>query len=364
VVEPLVEVPFGSGVIPPISTNTRARALYQRPVLNHLDVAVLHDDPDALSGVQLGLFGVSARRYAKGLQLGLFFTDTAELLGVQLAGVANVARAFQTGLQLTLGANYAGVSAQGMQAGGLVNYAAQVFGTQLAFGVNVALECAYGLQLASLNFAPRLMGVQLGFGNGAHHVHGLQAGGLNVATGRVRGAQIGLINYAEEADVSIALLGVTKKGGTHLQVSLDEMFAPEVALRLEANYNYSFVSVATAPYGRHVRGYAIGAGIGAKVPLFLPRLWLDLDLGFHMLQSFDGYVRGVPNSLFRLRALARYELYRHLSVFLGVSFNAYLEQKPEESFRPAVLVDTHRATNPDEDVQVLYWPGFTVGVRL
>jgi hypothetical protein len=174
--------------------------------------------------------------------------------------------------------------------------------------------------------------------------------------------QAGLLNYADEADVSIGLIGITRKGGTHLQLSFDEMFAPEILLRLDANYNYSFVSVAIAPYDGQTRGYAIGAGLGVKAPLFVPKLWLDVDYGFHMLQSFDGYQRRVPNSLHRLRALVRYELYPHLSVFAGLSFNVYAELSPERRFRPAVLVQPHRAT--PGSAEVVYWPGFTVGVRL
>jgi hypothetical protein len=362
VVEHFVEHPFAAGAIPPVSTNSRARALHRLPVRNHVDVAALYDDPDAVSGLQLGLFGVTAVRYLKGVQLGLFFTDSAELLGLQLSGVANVARSFQTGLQATLGVNYAGVATHGVQASGLVNYGEQLYGAQLGLGVNFAEQRGYGLQLASLNLAASMIGAQLGFVNLAYHVDGLQAGGLNVTTGRVHGVQAGLLNYADEADVSIGLIGITRKGGTHLQLSFDEMFAPEILLRLDANYNYSFVSVAIAPYDGQTRGYAIGAGLGVKAPLFVPKLWLDVDYGFHMLQSFDGYQRRVPNSLHRLRALVRYELYPHLSVFAGLSFNVYAELSPERRFRPAVLVQPHRAT--PGSAEVVYWPGFTVGVRL
>lgn len=364
VVEHFVEHPFAAGVIPPVSTNSRARKLHGLPVRNHVDVAVLYDDPDALSGLQLGLFGVSAVRYAKGVQLGLLFADTAESLGLQLSGVANVARSFETGAQVTLGANHAGVAAHGLQASGLVNHAKNLYGAQLAFGVNVVPERGYGLQLAGLNLTSSFAGAQLGFVNLARNVEGLQVGALNITTGRVRGVQVGLISYAEEADVSLALLGITKKGGTHVSVAVDEMFAPEVELRLDANYNYSFVSIATAPYERSARGYAVGAGLGGKVPLFVRGLWLDLDVGFFMLQAFDSFARGVPNSLYRVRAMARYELYPHLSVFAGVTFNVFVELRPEDRFRPAVLVDPHRVTHRDEETQLLYWPGFTVGVRL
>ena len=364
VVEQFVEQPFAASLIPPIHTNGRLRKRLPRPVLNHVDVALLYDDPDLVSGLQLGLFGLSARRYIKGLQLGLFFNDTAELLGLQLGGVTNVARSFGAGAQLTLGASYAGLTLHGLQGSGLANYTGTLYGGQLALGVNVVRERMYGLQLGSFNLAACAEGLQLGALNLVRALRGLQLGALNIATGRVRGVQIGLVNYADEADVSLALLGVTRKGGTHLQVSLSEMSAPELSLRLDANYNYSFVSVAVAPYGTGSAGYAVGAGLGAKVPLFLPKLWLDIDLGAHMLQSFGHYRSGVPNSLVRLRAMARYELYPHLSVFGGVSFNVVTQASSDKRYLPDVLVATHIATHDGARVRVLYWPGFVAGLRL
>lgn len=62
--------------------------------MNHLDFALLYDDPDAIEGLQLGLFGVRARRTVAGLQPGLFFNDTTDLRGVQLGALANVTRAY------------------------------------------------------------------------------------------------------------------------------------------------------------------------------------------------------------------------------------------------------------------------------
>lgn len=44
--------------------------------------------------------------------------------------------------------------------------------------------------------------------------------------------------------------------------------------------------------------------------------------------------------------------------------NVFVELRPEDRFRPAVLVDPHRVAHPDDETQLLYWPGFTVGLRL
>jgi hypothetical protein len=363
-VAPFALQPFGAGIIPPFSTTHRARELSRHPVRNYVNVSLLFDDPDAIAGLQLGLFGVRARHYLHGLQAGTFFNDAGELLGVQLSGLVNVTRSYGWGMQLAGAINYAGHELRGMQLSFGVNYAEAERGAQLAGGVNVALDTMHGVQVGAANWARSAQGVQVGAVNLARRVDGLQLGGLNVAAGRVRGAQLGLINYADEADFSIGLLGITRQGGTHLQIAVDELMAPEIALRLDAKYNYSFVSVGMTPYRKEARGYAVGAGLGAKAPLPLTGLWLDIDLGFHMLQPSTDFHRGVPNSLWRMRVLVRYELARHLSVFAGLTVNVLLQLDEGERYRPLPWVRTHQLTRADAAERVLLWPGFAAGIRL
>jgi hypothetical protein len=363
VVEQFALHPFAAGLIPPLTTNHHVRVRQGRPVLDHVGVALMYDAPDALEGLQLSLFGIAARRYAKGLQFGLFFTDTGELLGVQLSGVANAARTFGSGLQLAGAVNYAGIELRGLQVAAL-NYAEALYGAQLTLGINVARERMAGLQVGSLSWARHAHGVQVGFCNLVGDLHGLQVGALNVARGAVHGVQVGVINYADEADFSIGALGMTRQGGAHLSLGFDELFAPELSLRLDAKYNYSFVGGGIAPYGPERGAYGVGAGLGLKAPLFVPALWLDVDLGFFMVQPVSDFRRGVPNSLWRIRALARYELHKHFSVFAGLTLNTYLQLDEHGRFLPDRLVTAHRLTSSDGEAQVWFWPGFAAGLRL
>lgn len=351
--------PFSASVIPPIATNARGRT---RPVMNHLSVSLLYDAPDALVGLELGVFGVGAKSYASGLQLAGVFADTNELAGVQLSGVANVARTYANGLQLTFGANHAGELA-GVQLAGALNDARSLRGVQLALGINLTRERADGILLGSVNWARTLEGAELGLLNLARSVHGLQLGLLNVAADKVRGLQLGVINYADEADFSLAPLGITRKGGAHALITVSDVALPELSLRLEANYNYSFLSVAFAPYGETERAYAIGAGLGAKAPLFVPLLWLDADLGVQLLQPWLTWKRGLDNVLFQLRLLARVQLHEHLGLFAGGTLNVLVQRDRDDPLAPGML-QRHELTSEQGATRVFLWPGFAAGVRL
>lgn len=360
VMEQLDVRPFAASLIPPFSTNA---GTHGRPILNHLGVALLYDDPELVAGLQLGLIGMAARRRVAGLQLAGVFTDTRELLGIQLGGAGNVARETAQGLQLTLGVNRVGEVLTGVQAALGLNYAGELTGAQLAFALNAG-SAVRGMQAASINWASLLRGLQVGGLNLAREVRGLQVGLLNVSVGRVQGLQTGLVNYADEADVSIAPLGITRKGGAHVLAGASDVAALELALRLEANYNYTFLRLAQAPFSRHGGAtYQLGAGVGAKVPLLTGRLYLDLDLGVHLVQPWIRWDRGLINSLWQLRAITRYQLFDRLGFYLGASLNFLLQRGLEDRLDPGFL-RRHELLAADARHQLALWPGLLAGVRL
>ena len=83
-----------------------------------------------------------------------------------------------------------------------------------------------------------------------------------------------------------------------------------------------------------------------------------------MLISRDDDWLRMPNWLFRVTPLVRYELFHRLSVFAGLTLNAALQIDPERRVAVDPLVATTRATAAGSDASVRYWPGFTLGVRL
>lgn len=354
--------PFAASLVPPLSTNPRLR---ETPILNYVDLAFVYDGPDAVEGLQLGVLGIGARHYARGLQLSPGFALATELRGMQLTGVLSMARTFVRGAQLSGGVSHAGEALRGLQAAGVASHARTVAGAQLALGASLATTRAQGLQVGAVAWARSLDGVQIGALALARDVRGAQIGALNVAAGRVRGLQLGLVNYADEADVSLAALGMTRQGGAHLQLTLSDVVAPELALRLDAKYNYSFVALAVSPYGgEDTRAWLFGAGLGAKLPTAFAPLWVDLDLGFRIVQPLTTFERALPNTLLQLRALPRFSLHKHFSLFAGLTLNALFQRRAEQRRDPGLALE-HREVELRADRKwLLYWPGFAAGILL
>lgn len=319
--------PFAAAAIPPWTTNHRPPGVR---VTNHFGMIFLYDDPEFLSGLQLSWGGNGARIRADGVQIAGVFDYAEELRGVQTS----------------LG----------------FRYATKMTGMQLGLGPNAVTREAYGTQLASINWAKSIHGAQLGFINAAQDVRGVQVGGLNVASGRVHGVQLGLFNYADEADVSLAPIGITRKGGVHAQLSTSDTAMATLALRLDANYNYTFLAFGWHPLGNDIhRSYSVGAGMGAKIPAW-KKLFVDLDLGVHLVQRL-GRLTSVPSIMPQARAMLRVELHKHFSVFAGPTFNLLVQPEPDNRVRPGFTTHTYYATSKTDEVRVLYWPGWVAGLR-
>lgn len=321
-------VPAAAALVPVYSTN---RLYDARVVENGFNLSLLFDAPHAVSGAQLSFAVARTRERVRGVQLAPMLSSTDELRGVQLA----------------FAANHAGE---------------RCYGVQLA-GLNLALEQLSGVQLAFVNYARALRGVQLSGLSIVDHAEGVQLGMLNVARGRVHGLQLGLLNYAGEADVQLGALSVTKEGGAHVVMSTSDVALLSWALTLNAKYNYSFLAVGYQPAGRDDRrGYSVGLGLGAKLPLLGQLLWLDIDLGWHVLQPRKHWRRGVPNSLAQLRAMVRVQLHRHLSVFAGPTLNVLVQLDADERVRLGWGVRSHRIGSGDEE-RISWWPGVVAGLR-
>ena len=148
-----------------------------------------------------------------GLNANVAYSDCNKMYGLEAAAVGSTARLDMIGLQAALGFCYANRDAIGAQVAlvTLCNRTAygltvDAFGMDREFlGLRADLLASmtdtslYGLSVAGLGSAVRedMWGWQVALGaNFARRVHGFQTVGICNMTDELRGAQIGIVNYA------------------------------------------------------------------------------------------------------------------------------------------------------------------------
>lgn len=148
-----------------------------------------------------------------GIDANLLYSDVNKMYGIEVGGIGNVARLDMYGIQAAIAFNYANRNAVGIQAG-LVNMCNRTsYGVTVdAVGVNrefiglqadilgsITDDSLYGLSVAGLTSAVRedMWGWQIALGaTFARRVHGFQTALFFNMTEELRGAQLGLVNYA------------------------------------------------------------------------------------------------------------------------------------------------------------------------
>lgn len=265
--------------------------------------------------------------------------------------------------------------------------AARVEGLTMAGGITVVTESMEGvaaghfgninrgemegIQAAVLfNTAQDLRGVQVSQGyNWAQEVRGAQFGLVNAA-GTVHGVQFGLVNVADEADASIALIPVTRKGGFHPEVFTSDTAMVNLGFRLPAKYTYMFASVGMQPLGRLEdgrmstqggagRAWEAGLGWGGHIPMG-KRLSMDLDLGGYVVTDSLQW-SGPVGSMSRFRMLLNYSFADRFTVWGGPTLTALVDEPSRGIDRPGYAWVSGRYEN--HDVRVRMWPGFAAGLR-
>ena len=334
-------MPVAFGFVAPLTTNLLEK---ERKVINRFALNLL--------------LGRAARIDGAELALGVNWTEEG-VRGVQLSALANAVGGDVRGYQSTAGINLVDGSFHGLQGAATANFlGGDLHGLQAALGLNVLGGHGRGLQAtAGVNWARSVDGAQLGVLNLGKEFRGAQLGVFNVASGRVRGAQVGLINYADEADASVALLGMTRKGGVFVDVWTADTAALNLAFKFRAKYTYTLLGLGVHPAGSG-RGLMFGAAFGGHVRL-PGRFYLDVDLGtWAALPRFDG--RSSPALLLTLRALLGARLGKRLAVWGGPSLNVDFDFAGD---RPRLGYGYALYREPLGPATARLWPGFAVGLQ-
>jgi hypothetical protein len=254
-------------------------------------------------------------------------------------GFVNHATRSLLGAQLALGANLVGGPVEGLQVAPALNLAGGgLAGVQASFFFNRAGDVSSGGQVALLgmNLAPRgIDGIEVAPANVAGDVRGAQIGFLNVGA-EVRGVQLGLINVADDADVPIGVVSVTKTGGVHpLAWSSNTTYA-NAGMKFATKHTYTIASfgahgeVDAAGHGHML--YGPGFTAGGHTPIGHAGFYCDFDLGITWLlggalqevrppagqPQLPPYLVAQDLVLSKLRIMGGYAFTDHASLFAGV----------------------------------------------
>lgn len=339
----LAVVPVDLAIFPPLSLNG------DRAVVNRLQLgliasrttrlrglglgAVLWADED-VRGAQVAYIGNSARGEVVGAQIASVANVAAAIRGVQTATGLNVSRGDVHGVQTTSFANWASGKVTGVQASGVANYAGHVT----------------GLQLGLASVTGDLTGAQIGLVNVGGDVRGVQVGLVNVAR-RARGAQVGLVNVADELDgAPIGLVPLIGSGERRLLVLGDGDGVLDAGLLLGSR---TFHTIWTAGIQRSSgtarvwTGFGLGAHLAGR-----GRFFADVDVLGRNAASEGAHV------LATLRALFGWQLTPHAAVVLGPTVSYFRSDGFDPGIGTALGWDLGGAA-----VERM-WVGFNAGLRL
>lgn len=301
---------------------------------------------------------------------GLFNIDRGDVSGFQLAGVFNANGGSMKGFQAAGTINANGGDFHGIQLAGTANVnGGSSIGPQFAGFANVCRGPGHGAQLA-------------GFGNvqWGDYVGPQVAGAINVAMKRVDGVQIsGLVNYGRDvhgsqigfinaADsvkgVSIGFLSFVRSGYHKIELSADEIFYANLALRTGTHKFYNIVTAGVKPDQIDGKTYwTAGYGIGTA-PKLTNSLYLNFDLTSNQVNK--GNWTNAVNLLNKLYGGVEFQAAKKLSLAAGVTLNGYVTDLSYDGYAPLFtdytphLINDHTYRN---NINLKMWWGFKFGVR-
>ena len=251
---------------------------------------------------------------------GLFNVVSGHMHGLQLAMVQNTNVLHAKGVMISGITNFAIGDARGVQLAGVTNMAGSHFsGVQISSGVNIVTSSSNLLQLASLVnvCAEPINGIQIGMGNYAGGVNGVQMGLLNLCGGEVRGVQVGIINHSKDTSaVKIGLVNINPKTRIQLLTFGGNTTKINLAVRFKNQHAYTIFGIGTHYLGLDEKfSGSLSYRAGAELPI-TKRLSLSSDAGFSHIENFNNEDRSTPERMYSLQL--RLNMEYHPLPILGI----------------------------------------------
>jgi hypothetical protein len=274
--------PYQISLTPGLSS----RGMYNSQVINNLSLNLVGGYTAGVQGVELA---------------GVFNIDRNDVGFLQAGGVFNVVGGNLKGVQLAGVYNQVLNNAVGFQAAGVVNKTHNFSGGFQMAGVANVSDSAKGFQIASvLNNSKTVAGSQIAIINRAK---------------KVKGLQLGFINLADSSDYCIGLINFVKNGGKSLAVSSDESFFAHLDFRSGGRVFYGLAGIAYK-FGNGPVTQALDVGIGAHI-LRDTRFTTD---GEFVAQTGFGHPQNAYQ-VYAIKILPAYRIDHHFKLLAGPALN-------------------------------------------
>jgi len=266
---------------------------------------------------------------------GFANTNLGESRGVQVAGFANTNLKGMNGVQVAGFGNVTVGNSTGAQIAGFGNVQVGDYrGSQIAGLTNIATEKIAGSQISAL------------FNHGK----------------RVRGTQIGLINYADTlGGIPVGLLSIVKTGYHKIELSADEVFYANLGFRTGVRKFHTMIMAgfkpeqSLAPSDTSVWTFGYGIGTARKLARWL---YLDLDLSSQHVNR--GSFTNALSLLNKAYVGLDFQVAKKFSIATGITLNGYMTRTTYSDYptlftdyKPKIIYDE----NLNHDINLKMWWG-------
>lgn len=274
-------------------------------------------------------------------------------IGVQCAGFSNVVlkNALQT--QIAGFANVVKGNVDGTQMAGFANFdAARAKGTQIAGFANVCLDTCKGVQIA-------------GYANiAAKDFTGVQVSGFFNFTHRLKGLQLGVVNYCDTVETGIPLgfISIVKHGYHAVELGGDESLYLQGSFKTGVKHFYNIFTLGYRPIdGKTLWGVAYGLGSNIKLS---NKFDLQIEASSAHINADESWTESL-SLLNKLKLNLSANLTNRISLFGGVSYNVFIGEKKKEdgSYKNEEIVPWTSQTITSGSHLLKMYPGFSFGLR-
>lgn len=338
-------IPFELSFVPIISTS----GMLEEKVINYVSLNLIAGYAAKLHGFEAGMINIKSEEVA-GLQAAYILNYSGgNTYGFQGSGFANVTLKNLKGVQDGI-LNYTG-GIEGAQFG-VINFSLSSASAQAGI-INIASNENY-LQAGVVNLLFDMEGIQIGEVNIVNHFNGVQAGLVNLSVGKSSGLQLGLLNYSQDIDgAPIGLISIVKDGFTHGFSWYDESGFVNIGIKHGTKNIYNIYGVGLDTSYKYFKATW---GLGGHIDF--DNIYLNIDGTVSSIEQTTFDTKSYCGNLSSIRIAAGYQIFEHLSLTAGISFNYMADYGQKITINPVTGYKFPMGNDQNQ-----FWPGFFVGLE-